>query len=118
IDMLADDAQNDAKSSAGDKHETSLSMMHLEQEKLNNKLSEIHHLLKQAKRLPEKSVNNMVGLGSVVETNHALFYISVAAQPIVYQNKTIICVSTQAPLIQKMIGLKHNDELTFNVLTY
>ena len=28
---LADDAQNDAKSSAGDKHETALSMMHLEQ---------------------------------------------------------------------------------------
>ena len=40
IANLADDAQNDAKSSAGDKHETALSMMHLEQEKLVQKLRE------------------------------------------------------------------------------
>ena len=37
IESLSSDAQNDAKSSAGDKHETALSMMHLEQEKLNFK---------------------------------------------------------------------------------
>ena len=33
ISGLTIDAQNDAKGSAGDKHETALSMMHLEQEK-------------------------------------------------------------------------------------
>ena len=38
---LTNDAQNDAKGSAGDKHETTLSMMHIEQEKLNHKLKEI-----------------------------------------------------------------------------
>jgi hypothetical protein len=32
---------NDAKGSAGDKHETALSMMHIEQEKLNYKLREV-----------------------------------------------------------------------------
>ena len=37
ISDLTQDAQNDAKGSAGDKHETALSMMHLEQEKLNQK---------------------------------------------------------------------------------
>ena len=41
ISGLTVDAQNDAKGSAGDKHETALSMMHLEQEKLNHKLKEI-----------------------------------------------------------------------------
>ena len=40
ISGLSEDAQNDAKGSAGDKHETALSMMHLEQEKLTNKLKE------------------------------------------------------------------------------
>ncbi|WP_309597387.1 hypothetical protein [Flavobacterium davisii] len=42
-DMIIDltkDASNDAKGSAGDKHETALSMMHLEQEKLSTKLRE------------------------------------------------------------------------------
>ena len=41
ISGLTEDAQNDAKGSAGDKHETALSMMHIEQEKLNHKLKEI-----------------------------------------------------------------------------
>ena len=41
ISNLTEDAQNDAKGSAGDKHETALSMMHIEQEKLNHKLREI-----------------------------------------------------------------------------
>ena len=35
---LTEDSKNDAKGSAGDKHETALSMMHLEQEKINHKL--------------------------------------------------------------------------------
>jgi hypothetical protein len=41
IVALTEDSKNDAKGSAGDKHETALSMMHLEQEKLNNKLREV-----------------------------------------------------------------------------
>jgi hypothetical protein len=38
IAALTEDSKNDAKGSAGDKHETALSMMHIEQEKLNYKL--------------------------------------------------------------------------------
>ena len=37
IQGLTIDAQNDAKGSAGDKHEVGLAMMHLEQEKLDRK---------------------------------------------------------------------------------
>jgi hypothetical protein len=37
IAALTEDSKNDAKGSAGD-HETALSMMHIEQEKLNYKL--------------------------------------------------------------------------------
>ena len=40
IAALTEDSKNDAKGSAGDKHETALSMMHLEQEKLNYKLKD------------------------------------------------------------------------------
>src|SRR6188474_2253649 len=40
IAALTEDSKNDAKGSAGDKHETALSMMHIEQEKFNNKLKE------------------------------------------------------------------------------
>ena len=45
ISALTEDSKNDAKGSAGDKHETSLSMMHIEQEKLNKKLLRIKRFL-------------------------------------------------------------------------
>ncbi|MEY4433193.1 MAG: hypothetical protein RLZZ44_1327, partial [Bacteroidota bacterium] len=41
IVALTEDSKNDAKGSAGDKHETALSMMHIEQEKINHKLAEV-----------------------------------------------------------------------------
>ncbi|MFN7691071.1 MAG: hypothetical protein ACK5QU_08320, partial [Bacteroidota bacterium] len=41
---LKDGAQNDAKSSAGDKHETSLSMMQIEQEKIRKQLKEVQEM--------------------------------------------------------------------------
>ena len=40
VSNLTEDAQNDAKGSAGDKHETALAMMHLEQEKLSKQIQE------------------------------------------------------------------------------
>jgi len=118
INSLTTDAQNDAKSSAGDKHETGLAMMHLEQEKLNNKLGQLIQLEQTAKQLPEEKTLNKVVLGSVVKTNHALFYISVPLQSFVYQNETIICVSVQAPLIQKILNKEIHSEIDFNNLTY
>ncbi|WLD22834.1 hypothetical protein NU10_08860 [Flavobacterium dauae] len=118
ITALAEDAQNDAKSSAGDKYETSLAMMHLAQEKLNNKLSQLLQLEHSAKQLPEEKTLNKVTLGSVVKTNYAVFYISVPIQSFVYQNKTIICVSVQAPLIQQILNKEIHSEINFNNLTY
>jgi len=118
IAALAEDAQNDAKSSAGDKHETGLAMMHLEQEKLNSKLSQLLQLEHSAKQLPEEKTINKVTLGSVVKTNHAVFYIGVPIQSFVYQNETVICVSAQAPLIQKILNKEIHSEINFNNLTY
>ena len=41
IDGIVAEMSDNAKSSAGDKHETALSMMHIEQEKISFKLKEV-----------------------------------------------------------------------------
>lgn len=58
ISGLSDDAQNDAKGSAGDKHETALSMMHLEQEKITQKLKEAIALQRILDRIAVKKQSN------------------------------------------------------------
>lgn len=101
---LTEDSKNDAKGSAGDKHETALSMMHIEQEKLNRKLSEI---LLQKNILDKIDVSNKhskIALGSLVQTNGMLLFMSTALPKIVVDDKTIIAVSPQSPLGSKLLG--------------
>ena len=114
ISDLAQDAQNDAKGSAGDKHETALSMMHLEQEKLNQKLAEIIGQKNSVDKIDADAILTKVALGSLVQTNEMLFYISAALPKIQLENKTIIAVSPQSPLGSQLMGKSLGDEILIN----
>ena len=114
ISDLAQDAQNDAKGSAGDKHETTLSMMHLEQEKLNQKLAEIIEQKNVVDKIDADAIHTKVALGSLVQTNEMLFYISAALPKITIDNKTIIAVSPESPLGSQLLGKSVGDEITIN----
>jgi transcription elongation GreA/GreB family factor len=118
ISDLAQDAQNDAKGSAGDKHETALSMMHLEQEKLNQKLAEIIGQKNSVDKIDAEAIHTKVALGSLVQTNEMLFYISAALPKIQLENKTIIAVSPQSPLGSQLIGKKQHDMVDVNGTTF
>lgn len=114
ISDLAQDAQNDAKGSAGDKHETALSMMHLEQEKLNQKLAEIIEQKNIVDKIDADAIHTKVVLGSLVQTNEMLFYISAALPKSQLENKTIIAVSPQSPLGSQLMGKSLGDEVVIN----
>ena len=114
ISDLAQDAQNDAKGSAGDKHETTLSMMHLEQEKLNQKLAEIIEQKNVVDKIDADAIHTKVALGSLVQTNEMLFYISAALPKIQLENKTIIAVSSQSPLGSQLLGKSVGDAVAIN----
>lgn len=114
ISDLAQDAQNDAKGSAGDKHETALSMMHLEQEKLNQKLAEIIAQKNVVDKIDADAIHTKIALGSLVQTNDMLFYISAALPKIQFENKTIIAVSPQSPLGSQLLGKSVGDAVVIN----
>ena len=114
ISDLAQDAQNDAKGSAGDKHETALSMMHLEQEKFNQKLAEIIGQKNGIDKIDADAIHTKVALGSLVQTNEMLFYISTTLPKITIDNKTIIAVSPESPLGSQLLGKSVGDEITIN----
>ena len=118
ISSLSEDAQNDAKSSAGDKHETGLAMMHLEQEKLNAKLIELLDMQQIALKLSENKTVEKVVLGSVVKTNKAVFYLCVPIQQVTYKNTQVFCVSLHAPLIQHLLNKEAGEKISFNGITY
>ena len=114
ISDLAQDAQNDAKGSAGDKHETALSMMHLEQEKFNQKLAEIIGQKNGIDKIDADAIHTKVALGSLVQTNEMLFYISAALPKISIDTKLIIAVSPESPLGSKLMGKSLGYEVEIN----
>jgi transcription elongation GreA/GreB family factor len=118
ISNLTLDAQNDAKGSAGDKHETTLSMMHIEQEKLNHKLKEI--LVQKAiiDKIDASQVHSKIALGSLVQTNGMLLFIAAALPKIVVDDATIIAVSPQSPLGSKLMGNTVGFEFEINSTNY
>ena len=104
IVALTEESRNDAKSSAGDKHETALTMMHIEQEKLNRKVAEYLDQKAILVRINPTIISNKVILGSLVKANKMLFFISTALPKITIDNQIIFAVSPQSPLGSQLMG--------------
>ena len=115
---LTIDAQNDAKGSAGDKHETALSMMHLEQEKLNHKLKEILDQKAILDKIDASQTHKKVALGSLVQANGMLLFISTALPKLIIDDKTIFAISPQSPLASKLMGNEVNHSFDMNGKLY
>lgn len=118
ISDLTIDAQNDAKGSAGDKHETALAMMHLEQEKLNQKLKEVIAQKAILDKIDASQKHNIVALGSMVKANETYFFVSSALPKITIENKDVFALSPQSPLGEKLMGNKKDFEFQINVTKY
>jgi transcription elongation GreA/GreB family factor len=118
ISGLSDDAQNDAKGSAGDKHETALSMMHLEQEKITQKLTEAIALKGILDRIEVSKTNSTIALGSSVKVNALQLFVSAALPKITVEGITVLSVSPQSPLGSQLMGKKQGDKVVVNGTTF
>lgn len=118
ITALTEDSKNDAKGSAGDKHETALSMMHIEQEKLNRKLQDFIDQKVLLDKIDVQQNFQKIGLGSLVQANGMLLFISTALPKIVMEDKTIIAVSPQSPLGSHLLGKEIGFSFKINETQY
>jgi uncharacterized small protein (DUF1192 family) len=113
-----DAQQNDTKSSAGDKFETTREMMTQQIETLSLQLSEV-----EAQRHLLLSISNVapaaqIQAGSVVYTDAANFYISVSVGTKRLNNDVFICLSASSPLGKLLVGKTAGDEISFNKKQY
>lgn len=104
IVALTEDSKNDAKGSAGDKHETALSMMHIEQEKLNHKLKEVLAQKAILDKIDSTAIAKTIIVGSLVNANGIYLYLSAALPKIAVDGVNVIALSSQSPLGNKLMG--------------
>jgi transcription elongation GreA/GreB family factor len=113
-----DDAQaaanEEGKSSAGDKYETGRAMAQIERDKAAQQLDEALKLKNILDGLDSSIVNDSVRLGSVVETTGSNFYIAISAGKFSIDEKEYLVVSPNSPIGKLLLSLKVGDTFRFN----
>ena len=115
---LKESGSNETKSTAGDKHETALAMLQIEQANIRGQLQEV--LLQKAaleKINPALSADIIVN-GSLVKTYQAYLFLSAALGKAQVEGITVIALSPQSPLGQKLIGRTKKETVSINNIRY
>jgi transcription elongation GreA/GreB family factor len=113
-----DDAQaaanEEGKSSAGDKYETGRAMAQIERDKAAQQLDEALKLKKVLSGLDSSIVNDSVRLGSVVETTSSNFYLAISAGKFLIETREFLIISPNSPIGKLLLNLKVGDTFRFN----
>lgn len=111
--LYMESAANETKSTAGDKHDTSKSMMQLEQEKLSAQLNQLKEQKKVLSQVDFSQKFKKVGFGSLVKTNQGNFFISISSRPIEISREIFNCISVLSPIGRLMLNKLEGSEIKF-----
>lgn len=116
---IAQEAANEeTKSSAGDKHETGRAMMQLETEKLHEQLGKALRENDHLQRIDPGQKCESVKEGALVETNRMVFYFAVSAGNHKMEGKDLVSLSIGSPLGMAASGKKKGDTFRMRDITY
>lgn len=107
-------ANNETKSSAGDKHETGRAMAQLETEKLTSQLSEALNIKQNLAQINPNLTNNTVVLGSVVYTNKGNFYMAASIGKVAVENEVFFAISPASPIGKLLLTKKEKEIFSLN----
>jgi len=107
-------ANEETKSSAGDKYETGRAMAQLEIEKNTSHLVEAIKLKQVLDQISADQKTTTIQVGSLVITNQGNFYIAISAGQFLIDGKTYFAISAASPMGQKLTGLSVETSFTFN----
>lgn len=107
-------ANEETKSSSGDKYETGRAMAQLEIEKLSGQLAEASRLKNIISQISPDIASADARTGSLVFTSRGNFYIAINSGEHQIDGQTFFSVSAASPIAQKLLGLTDGDTFTLN----
>lgn len=114
--IAAQEASNEeSKSTAGDKHDTSRAMMQIDVEQAARQLAEAEKLREELKRVNAQSAYDTVVAGSLITTNRGNYFVAIAAGKLEYAGTTYFAVSVSSPIFQALKGMKKGDSSILSV---
>ena len=113
-DDIQSDANNETKSSAGDKYETGRAMMQQERDKYEGQLDKARLTRAHLHRIKPDVTIGVVSFGAVVKTQLANYFIAISAGRMQVDGDKFYVISPQAPLAKSIIGKQSGDSFEFN----
>ena len=115
---LTDSAGNETKRTAGDKHETALAMLQIEQENNSRQLQDALQQKAILEKIDPTLQTEQAVRGSIITTNNGIFFLSLGLGKLKTQQETIFAVSPDAPLGKLLVMKKAGEEFHFNQTDY
>jgi transcription elongation GreA/GreB family factor len=107
-------ANEETKSLAGDKYETTRAIILLEQEKLAEQLDEAQKHQQSLGLIDQNKSNESAELGALIRTGDTQYYLSASLGQIKIAQNTVFAISPISPIGQVLLGKKLEDVATFN----
>jgi hypothetical protein len=115
---LKESGANETKSTAGDKHETALAMLQIEQANVRGQLTEVQQQQAVLQKINPELSPAIIVPGSLIKTNKGYFFLSIAGGKAVVEGHPVIAISPQSPLGQQLVQASKGHEVTINATSY
>lgn len=109
-------ANQEEKSSAGDKYETARAMGHLQKDMYARQLAEQAKELAALHAINADILYNKATAGALIQCEKMTFFLAAGLGKQTIDNKTIFFLSPQAPLAQQLQHKKAGDHFVFNTV--
>lgn len=114
INAARESANDDTKSSAGDKYETGREMMQQEIDRNRRQIEESQKLKLILEQIDPSKENELVQIGSLVTTNYGHFYISISIGQVQVEGINYFAISSVSPLGSKLMKQSVGYTFDFN----
>lgn len=118
IERAQTSANEETKSSAGDKYEVGRAMAQLDIDMYNQQLREAGRLQAALQNIRTTIVSDHVIAGSLVITSKGVYYIAISIGTVTLEGSPYFIISPDSPIGKLMMGKRVGDSLTFNNQTH
>lgn len=114
LEQSREASNDDTKSSAGDKFETTREMMQQDISRNKRLLMDAQQNLQLLNSIKDTPSNDKVRNGNLVYTSEGVFYISISAGQLKLDGESIFAISAASPIGNLLIGKEKGAAFSFN----
>ena len=111
---LKESGANETNSTAGNKHETALAMLQIEQANVRGQLKEAQDQKAALEKINPALTTDIIVNGSLVKTDRGHLFVSTALGKAVIDGISVIALSQQSPLGKQLMGLAKGGTVEVN----